>query len=88
MPRSLAMTIGKALPRPGPRRPLVAVRLTTEEITAVDHLAEQRGVSRSDVIRDAIQREVAVSRLTPGDARRLAVELLTAAENVDEREGK
>jgi hypothetical protein len=66
MPRSLAMTIGKTLPRPGPRRPLVAVRLATEEITAVDALAEQRGVNRSDVIRDAIHRELKRAERTAG----------------------
>lgn len=43
------------MPRPGPRRSGVAVRLSDEEIAAVDRLAADRGVTRSDVIRDAVR---------------------------------
>lgn len=39
------------MPRPGPRRPLVAFRLGREELTALDLLALQEGTDRSELIR-------------------------------------
>lgn len=57
------------MPRPGPRRPLVAVRLSDEEIAAVDAIAEARGVTRSDVIRDAVRDAIQKERR---DAARIA----------------
>jgi Ribbon-helix-helix protein, copG family len=42
---------GLLVPRPGPRRPLVAVRLSNNGIKNIDHLAEARGVTRSEMIR-------------------------------------
>jgi len=39
------------MPRPGPRRPLVAIRLSDEGIAHVDKLAEEQGVNRSEMIR-------------------------------------
>jgi Ribbon-helix-helix protein, copG family len=39
------------VPRPGPRRPLIAVRLSDNGIQHIDYLAEARGVTRSEMIR-------------------------------------
>lgn len=39
------------MPRPGPRRPLVAVRISDEGIAEIDELAGARGVKRSEQIR-------------------------------------
>lgn len=38
-------------PRPGPRRPLVAVRLSDGEIARIDAIAASDGISRSEAIR-------------------------------------
>ena len=42
------------MPRPGPRRPLVAFRLSGAEVGDLDALANHAGVTRSDVIRALI----------------------------------
>lgn len=39
------------MPRPGPRRAMVGVRLSAEGIAAVDAMADKRGVTRSEMIR-------------------------------------
>jgi metal-responsive CopG/Arc/MetJ family transcriptional regulator len=39
------------MPRPGPRRPLVALRLSEGDLEVVDRIAEAEGVSRSEMIR-------------------------------------
>ncbi len=39
------------MPRPGPRRPLVAFRLSVEGIEAVDAVAKDRGLTRSEAVR-------------------------------------
>lgn len=39
------------MPRPGPRRPLVAFRLSLEGIEAVDVIAKDRGITRSEAVR-------------------------------------
>jgi metal-responsive CopG/Arc/MetJ family transcriptional regulator len=39
------------MPRPGPRRPLVAIRLSENGIDNIDYLAQARGVTRSEMIR-------------------------------------
>lgn len=39
------------MPRPGPRRPLVAFRLSDEGVEAVDAIATERGITRSEAIR-------------------------------------
>lgn len=39
------------MPRPGPRRPLVAIRLSDQGIAHVDQRAEAEGVNRSEMIR-------------------------------------
>lgn len=39
------------MPRPGPRRPLVAVRLSTSGIEYIDKRAAEEGVNRSEMIR-------------------------------------
>lgn len=39
------------MPRPGPRRPQVAVRLSEAGIARVDERAAKRGVSRSEMLR-------------------------------------
>jgi len=36
----------------------VAVRLTTDEIERLDELARERGTIRSEVLRDALRREL------------------------------
>jgi len=47
------------MPRPGPRRPIVAVRLSEQGIAAVDKLAETEGVNRSEMIRRLLSEAVA-----------------------------
>jgi predicted transcriptional regulator len=42
------------MPRPGPRRGLVAIRLDDDALAWIDQQAEQEGVTRSDVIRAAL----------------------------------
>lgn len=42
------------MPRPGPRRPLVNVRLSDDGVAFLDAEAERLGVTRSDVIRAAL----------------------------------
>ncbi|HEX5347831.1 MAG TPA: CopG family transcriptional regulator [Pseudonocardiaceae bacterium] len=39
------------MPRPGPRRPLVAIRLSDEGRDHIDKLAAERGANRSEMIR-------------------------------------
>jgi metal-responsive CopG/Arc/MetJ family transcriptional regulator len=54
------------MPRPGPRRPLVAVRLSTTGLAVIDAMAEQEGVNRSEMIRtllaEAVQARQAKAR--------------------------
>ena len=38
-------------PRPGPRRPVVCIRLAEAGIALVDEYARARGVSRSEMVR-------------------------------------
>lgn len=38
-------------PRPGPRRPQVAIRISEAGIEAIDDLATQAGVTRSEMAR-------------------------------------
>ena len=61
------------MPRPGPRRPSVGVRLSPEEIAALDELARRAGAAtRSDYLRGVIQRHLrrrAAGRHGPDDAR-------------------
>jgi predicted transcriptional regulator len=42
------------VPRPGPRRPNTAVRLSDKQLGALDDIAKRRRVRRSDIIREAI----------------------------------
>lgn len=46
-------------PRPGPRRPLVNVRLSPDGLAFLDREAQRLGVTRSDVIREALRRYAA-----------------------------
>lgn len=39
------------MPRPGPRRPMIAFRLSDEGVSAVDAVAADRGITRSEAIR-------------------------------------
>lgn len=39
------------MPRPGPRRPLICIRLGEAETAEIDELAESAGVNRSEMIR-------------------------------------
>lgn len=39
------------MPRPGPRRPVIALRLGAEGLALVDERAEREGVNRSEMIR-------------------------------------
>jgi metal-responsive CopG/Arc/MetJ family transcriptional regulator len=48
------------MPRPGPRRPLVAVRLSEQGIAEVDRLAQAQGVNRSEMIRRLLAEALAV----------------------------
>lgn len=43
------------MPRTGPRRPLVAVRLDQADVDALDALAADAQVGRSDVIRAGVE---------------------------------
>jgi Arc/MetJ-type ribon-helix-helix transcriptional regulator len=45
---------GSLMPRPGPRRPIVCVRLSDQQIAAIDQLADEAGVNRSEIIRSAV----------------------------------
>jgi metal-responsive CopG/Arc/MetJ family transcriptional regulator len=47
------------MPRPGPRRPLVAIRMSDEGIAYVDQLAEEAGVNRSEMIRTLLKEAIA-----------------------------
>jgi hypothetical protein len=47
------------MPRPGPRRAIVGIRLKPEAITYIDTLAQQAGVTRSDMIRTLISEALA-----------------------------
>jgi hypothetical protein len=38
-------------PRPGPRRPIVSIRLAESGVDYIDRLAEKEGVLRSEMIR-------------------------------------
>jgi hypothetical protein len=42
------------MPRPGPRRPLIAVRLRQDEIDWLDTVAAQREANRSETLRLAL----------------------------------
>jgi hypothetical protein len=42
------------MPRPGPRRPLVALRLSDQGIKWLDQRAEDEQVNRSEVVRLAL----------------------------------
>jgi len=53
------------MPRPGPRRPNTAVRLSEEAIAALDAIAKERGVKRSDIIREAIDQYLDPTRRNP-----------------------
>lgn len=39
------------MPRPGPRRPLVAIRISDEGVAAIDEAATEAGRNRSEQIR-------------------------------------
>lgn len=39
------------MPRPGPRRPYVAVRLNPDGLAWIDELAAERGINRSETLR-------------------------------------
>lgn len=42
------------MPRTGPRRQNVAVRMSAEQISALDAEAERQGVDRSEIVRRAV----------------------------------
>lgn len=46
----------KPMPRPGPRRPQVAIRLDVEKLARLDAVARHLVMSRSDLIRYAIDK--------------------------------
>ncbi len=46
------------MPRPGPRRPILGIRLDPDIIAGLDAIATATGTTRSDVARDAITRSV------------------------------
>lgn len=50
------------MPRPGPRRPLVALRLGDEVTAAIDQLAKVEGVNRSEMIRRLVDEALTVRR--------------------------
>lgn len=39
------------MPRPGPRRPYVALRLSQDDLDWIDAEAERKGVNRSEMMR-------------------------------------
>lgn len=44
------------MPRPGPRRPLMSLRVDAETLTTLDDLAARLGVTRSDLVRRMIEK--------------------------------
>ena len=42
------------MPRPGPRRDLVCVRMSDAQIAALDELAAEDDTDRSDIVRKAV----------------------------------
>jgi metal-responsive CopG/Arc/MetJ family transcriptional regulator len=50
--------VTRAVYAPRMARYPVAVRLTTDEIERLDELARERGTIRSEVLRDALRREL------------------------------
>jgi len=57
------------MPRPGPRRPLVAIRLSAEGIAHIDGLAAKAGVTRSEMIRTLLTEAVAARQMPTPRAR-------------------
>jgi hypothetical protein len=53
------------MPRPGPRRPYVGVRLSVDGLIYIDRLAAAAGVTRSEMIRQLLD-EAAAARETKG----------------------
>lgn len=51
------------MPRPGPRRPNTAVRISADGVRRVDELAEQAGVNRSEMIRRLLAAAAADPRI-------------------------
>lgn len=47
------------MPRPGPRRAIVGVRMKSEAIEYVDALAEVEGVNRSEMVRILLAEAIA-----------------------------
>jgi len=47
------------MPRPGPVRPSVTLRLDADTIAWLDKAAEEAGVTRSDLIRRAVEVKIA-----------------------------
>jgi metal-responsive CopG/Arc/MetJ family transcriptional regulator len=52
------------MPRTGPRRPLVALKLGDEWIAVIDRLGEQEGVNRSEMIRRLLGEAIAARQIT------------------------
>ncbi|MFC6853898.1 ribbon-helix-helix domain-containing protein [Aquipuribacter hungaricus] len=50
------------MPRPGPRRPIVTVRVDQEDLTEVDRLATAEGVGRSEMVRRLLVEAMAARR--------------------------
>ena len=50
------------MPRPGPRRDLVCVRMSAEQIAAIDEAAARDDTDRSEVVRRAVDAYVEATR--------------------------
>jgi hypothetical protein len=65
------------MPRPGPRRPLVALRLSNDEIAGIDAIAAEDGVSRSEAIRRLLSAHPRMQGTDSTSQHALALDLLS-----------
>jgi metal-responsive CopG/Arc/MetJ family transcriptional regulator len=54
------------MPRPGPRRPQVAIRLSEEKIAEIDAFAEAEKANRSEIIRRLVDEALAAREAVAG----------------------
>lgn len=66
------------MPRPGPPKPSITIRLHRHEIARLDKLAEEQGTTRTEVVRKAIA-------LLPGSSPLRPLTTVSPAPRVTER---
>jgi len=52
-------------PRPGPRRPIIGIRVKPDAITYIDALAQAEGVNRSEMIRRLLAEAIGARQKQP-----------------------